>query len=365
MDRSKPRPMRPLLGMTLAFAALLLVCRALYSSGVGTASYAAAEYQPNSGVLASAVPPLVDAFLASPLPPRNLNLSEDAPLFFFHQRKTAGSSMRKAIVEAAKAANMSYFVSCHDGVPCDLYHVGTNFSAIYAGHFVWGEQRELSRRSVFDPATGTWHNPRHNASCLTMFRDPVSRLESCYYYRFVQERRIKHQHYRCMNLLTTAELRNMFVNGRTKWGRGCLNEPFRILSGLTDELDLAALSASPSTKGSLLTTAMSLTLSHLSGCVPLVLEDPRSLRLVRHWFPQLAPAFVELQEVRKTKAARCPMSNRTRAVLEELGAGERMLYDAAKRRLEVMLATLPPEEEEPQQQAEEAEGGEEEGMTYS
>ena len=186
MDRSKPRPMRPLLGMTLAFAALLLVCRALYSSGVGTASYAAAEYQPNSGVLASAVPPLVDAFLASPLPPRNLNLSEDAPLFFFHQRKTAGSSMRKAIVEAAKAANMSYFVSCHDGVPCDLYHVGTNFSAIYAGHFVWGEQRELSRRSVFDPATGTWHNPRHNASCLTMFRDPVSRLESCYYYRFVQ-----------------------------------------------------------------------------------------------------------------------------------------------------------------------------------
>ncbi len=129
---------------------------------------------------------MVEAFLASPLPPRNLNLSEDAPLFFFHQRKTAGSSMRKAIVEAAKAANLSYFVSCHDGVPCDLYHVGTNFSAIYAGHFVWGEQRELSRRSVFDPATGTWHNPRHNASCLTMFRDPVSRLESCYYFRFVQ-----------------------------------------------------------------------------------------------------------------------------------------------------------------------------------
>ena len=135
---------------------------------------------------ANPVPSLVEAFLASPLPPRNLNLSEDAPLFFFHQRKTAGSSMRKAIVEAAKAANLSYFVSCHNGVPCDLYHVGTNFSAIYAGHFVWGEQRELSRRSVFDPATGTWHNPRHNASCLTMFRDPVSRLESCYYYRFVQ-----------------------------------------------------------------------------------------------------------------------------------------------------------------------------------
>ncbi|KAL4423827.1 hypothetical protein ABPG75_001128 [Micractinium tetrahymenae] len=363
MERSKPRMGRPVLGLTLAFAALLLISRALQSSRGSAASYAAAEYRPSSAALASAVPPMVEAFLATPLPPRNLNLSEDAPLFFFHQRKTAGSSMRQAIVQAAKAANLSYFVSCHDGVPCDLYHIGTNFSAIYAGHFYWGEQRELSRQSSFDPATGTWHNPRHSASCLTVFRDPVARLESCYYYRFVQERRIKHQHYRCMNLLTNAELRNMLTNGRTIWGRGCLNEPFRILSGLSDELDLAALSSSPSTKGSLLTAAMSLTLSHLSGCVPLVLEDPRSLRLVRHWFPQLAPAFMELQQVRKTKAARCPMSNRTRATLEELGAGERMLYDAVQRRMEVMLAALPPEAEE--QLPPEVEEEEEESLTYT
>ncbi|KAL4423826.1 hypothetical protein ABPG75_001127 [Micractinium tetrahymenae] len=302
------------------------------SSSSGRSSIASAA--PDSSSVAS----LVQAFLAAPLPPRNLNLSEQAPLFFFHQRKTAGSSLRATIVQAAKDANLSYFVPCHDGVPCDLYHIGTNFSAIYAGHFYWGEQRELSRRSSFDPAAGTWHNPRHNASCLTMFRDPVSRLESCYYFRFVQERAIRDGHFSCLSNLKAREMRSMFADGRTLYGRGCLNEPFRILSGLTDELDLTALSNSSTAEGSLLNAALALTLKHLSGCVPLVLEDPRSLQLAQHWFPQLAPAFVELKKRNKGLARRCPMTERAQAVLQELAAGEQIVYDAARRRVEVMLA---------------------------
>ena len=143
-------------------------------------------------------------------------------------------------------------------------------------------------------------------------------------------------------------MRSMFADGRTLYGRGCLNEPFRILSGLTDELDLAALSRSPTTEGSVLTSALTLTLSHLSGCVPLVLEDPRSMRLAQHWFPQLAPAFQQLGKRNKGLARRCPMTQRAQAVLQELAAAEQIVYDAARRRVEIMLAALPAEGGEPE-----------------
>lgn len=137
----------------------------------------------------ASVAAMMEALVEAPLPRRNANLSVDAPLFFFHQRKTGGSSMRAAIVDAADALELPSFVPCFHGVPCDTYHIGNKTAAIYAGHFYWGEQRELARRAKFQSAGAHWRNPQFNASCLTMFRDPISRLESCYYFRFIQVRR--------------------------------------------------------------------------------------------------------------------------------------------------------------------------------
>lgn len=76
----------------------------------------------------------------------------------------------------------------------------------------------------------------------------------------------------------------------------------------------------------------------------MVLDVPSTLRLARHWLPQLAAAFVEVphENVRGTEP--CPMSPKTRAVLERLAADEAVLYTAALRRAEVMLESLPPEE---------------------
>lgn len=114
-----------------------------------------------------------------------------------------------------------------------------------------------------------------------------------------------------------------------------------MLGGLTDELDLASLSAPSSMQGPVLAAAVAMTLSHLATCVPLVLERPDSLRLARHWFPQLSGAFVALSHNNTGRVERCVLSERTRAALADLAVGEQLIYDAALRRVDVMLAKLP------------------------
>jgi hypothetical protein len=50
---------------------------------------------------------LVDAFVAAPLPPPATSLGPQSPLFFFHQRKTAGSSLRLALKAAANQSGLT------------------------------------------------------------------------------------------------------------------------------------------------------------------------------------------------------------------------------------------------------------------
>lgn len=52
------------------------------------------------------------------------------------------------------------------------------------GHFTWGSLH------VVTPA---W-NEQRNISCLTVFRDPVDRVRSCYYYRFPKATRRFSEH---------------------------------------------------------------------------------------------------------------------------------------------------------------------------
>lgn len=129
----------------------------------------------------------VDALLASPLPPRNTNISLEAPLVYIHQRKAAGSSVRQAVVEGARRAGLPLFAACRGGVRCETFSLaGAPPSAVYAGHFPWAELRHLERHAPgWDAAraAGWRRSPRLGASCLTNFRDPLARLESCFYYK--------------------------------------------------------------------------------------------------------------------------------------------------------------------------------------
>lgn len=146
----------------------------------------------------------------------------------------------------------------------------------------------------------------------------------------------------CLSNLTAPEIRHMLTHGRSTYGRGCLAEPYRILSGLTDERDLAALATAPP-GDPLLRAALALTLGHLSRCVPLVLERPDSAALADAWFPQLEGVFGGGGRRENVgKAPRCPLSAEARGVLQQLAANEQLLYDAVLRRIDRMLASLRP-----------------------
>ena len=108
---------------------------------------------------------------------------------FFHQRKAGGGSVRYALVAEAQRLKLPYYVPCFKKLHCDTYNAGDAAAAIYAGHFPWGVQAELTRRATYDAEARAWRSPRDGASCLTLFREPLPRLESCYYFRFVTVRR--------------------------------------------------------------------------------------------------------------------------------------------------------------------------------
>jgi hypothetical protein len=130
---------------------------------------------------------LVDAFVAAPLPPPATSLGPQSPLFFFHQRKTAGSSLRLALKAAANQSGLTTSIACYD-VACTTWNVdpANTTSAIFAGHFTWSELHAMEASAVLDDAhPGSWKSRRSNVSCMTIFRDPMTRLQSCYYYRFV------------------------------------------------------------------------------------------------------------------------------------------------------------------------------------
>lgn len=192
----------------------------------------------------------VRAFVEAPLPAVARHLSPGSPLIFHHQRKTGGSSLRIALKAAAAAANLTTFVTCYAGVSCDSYTFGNASAALYAGHLGWGERRNLARTGSLDVRTARWSTPQQRASCLTLFREPIARLESCYYYRFVNKRMagpkaIAHPRFQCISNLTASEVRSMLVTGRSQFGSGCLAEPFRIFSGQTSEEELAEVAIHP------------------------------------------------------------------------------------------------------------------------
>lgn len=106
-------------------------------------------------------------------------------LVFFHDRKTSGSTLREILVQTAKRCRLRYLVPCYH-IPCTVYdfsfsqheQYGASASlqgaltsaAIVAGHFSYDlAPILLSGGKTF--------------ACVTMVREPLSRIISYYYER--------------------------------------------------------------------------------------------------------------------------------------------------------------------------------------
>lgn len=270
-------------------------------------------------------------------------ISTKHPFIFFHQRKCGGSSFRATLRKAAAKLNLKTYIPCMDGVSCDMYsfnHLRGNQLpvsgdvAVFAGHFTWGEQHDLAR----------WGREA-NIACTTNYREPVSRIVSCLYYRHKASFGNK-----CINDLTVEMLRKLLFK-RDEYGDSCLNEPFFIMSGIKDRPALDHLQEDGETWSRLrrnlrngshespgrqllgrgAAAIIDFTLQHTAKCAPIVLELHGSENLVAARFPDLGKAggFKEEHANRGQKKQTCQFP--TGEHLETIRSQSRLetiVYDA-------------------------------------
>ena len=276
------------------------------------------------------------------------------PFVFFHQRKSGGSTWRSVIFEAAlgqakelitsldihRAAEprevpIEAFIPCFTH-PCATWTIpnpfgpdgkGRNFT-IYAGHLHWSSiHLSLPPRTRF-AAQGHLDELRG----LTNFRDPVTRVVSCLRFRY----RGAFNGTDSFARLSADQLRQYLLHRLSTFGFGCNNEPFRLLSGYSDELEINELGLSHNRH--LADVLLEQSKRHLmASVVGAVLERPLETHaVVSHYFPWLRLP----EELPHKKWNPAPegstsgsvvLSKKQRQVILELNWPEVQLYDFAQR----------------------------------
>lgn len=268
-------------------------------------------------------------------------VSTKNPFIFFHQRKAGGTRTRQHLEKFAIKKRLPYFLPCFGKVICDTLTLPYNKPyAIYGAHFPWGEQRHLSRFRH--------RNVEQNFSCVTNMREPVSRLFSCVAYRFLAPLKSD----KCVSDLSDKEFIDFLTVTMDKFGGACLNEPFRIMSGITDEVLLQSLGRDIKLGPKTLNASISnrdavifdITLENLSKCAPRFLETPlreRADSLLRMKFPEMyAHGAFDIDTEGYNHSHCAPPRDSQIAIAERLGAFEKLFYNAVRDRVLAASAEL-------------------------
>ena len=160
------------------------------------------------------------------------------PSFFFDQQRAAsGDILRKllnsavrgraelSVYKACKSRSKGGVDSCRDGyvysLPSDTVY------SLYEGRLEWAATQfpELRNNSNAQLAAIAKEG---KFSCMTNFRRPQERVEACLEERFPETARNK-----CYKQGNVAQLKEMLLAENAN-GHTCLNEPFRLLSGLQE-----------------------------------------------------------------------------------------------------------------------------------
>ena len=289
-------------------------------------------------------------------------ISYERPYIFFHARKAGGSTLRADLYRASKLLNLTSYIICENAsngrrIPCDSYNIpGNSRASIFAGHIQWGEQksleyqRKLAQKNLDRTSGNTSHHARMQFSCMTNIREPVSRIISCINYRFLRPQfGGRYTNARCLRDVPLPDLYRLLFEEVDSYSNSCLNEPFRILSGLRDEDQINGLGLKADRAGNRalsVLTHLSLdvyenTLNRYLFCLPYVLELPEiSSDLFAHKFPSLYAAGAYHMEL-AANVDKTECGNRTNPtpqqleLLERSATFERVLYDAVVAKLQL------------------------------
>lgn len=242
------------------------------------------------------------------LPERMCAPTRDKPFVFFHQRKTAGSSLRKQIWSSCRARNWTCQVPCMSHECRAVVSRSWDYEVL-AGHFTWSyvfSEEPLDVRF-------------EKLSCLTVFRNPFERVRSSYYYANLGSL-IK------WDKRTPEMMHRVLTN--TSVGRLCVNEPIRLFSGIGSNRVIANLYQNPTIRKE----AVQLTIDNMSKCVVLMMEDfhkPVTVAILRHWFPWLNYTKEKVNVNAAKPKTEEPLSPEVNATLTAILAPEIALYNAA------------------------------------
>ncbi|CAE7285105.1 rlmN, partial [Symbiodinium microadriaticum] len=236
---------------------------------------------------------MIDRFLNKKVPPKNEDVSEHAPLVFMHQHRAGGTTMRKLLYNQSVNMKLSPHIMCSGGVSCREFKNNDAKAAVYGGQFCW--------RELMDSL------PEKKVSCLTNFREPVARIQSCYHNRLVHTKKIAPA---CMGKLEPSKLKSLLQN------YGCVNEPFRRLGhcGLkpADIKDKKARMLSWNT-----------TLEHLAECVPVLVDKQETYAAAVKYFPQFKQVFWQMKKLKLNEnenTEECAIPDTHLAVIKELAS---------------------------------------------
>ena len=289
------------------------------------------------GALASGVITAISALLAcvriaecstASLPQVQLKPTVDRPFIYIHQRKCGGSSVRDAVFGGAAALglNASTFIPCYQDVPCETVEpppAMKSTAAVFAGHFNWYSVVSDDR----------------DFACLTTFRHPVNRVNSCLSFLFHFTR----QPVDLVANMTREQFKHMLL--LTHHGNNsCNNEALYMLSGVKHAATLDFLAHSfHAAEGALLQA-----ISNVAKCTVLMSDEPSmpgapnahgdlsawNARIMRHWFPWVD----EVRQLNGNVHPRIPAH--LVPVIHELNWPEMQVYTAALRQYNLQQQAL-------------------------
>ena len=275
------------------------------------------------------------------------------PFVFMHQRKAGGSSMRSVLVHAAQQNNLTYWVPCYNKIGCENYDppvdgTANNF-AVFGAHTYWpGVKKALGIARAKRPhGPGPHLGSNAPFECYTSFREPISRVASCWDYRgfhaFAGEN---------ISAIPPAKFRVYLADGRSDFDEGCNNEPLRVLSdsGRAEEMINTLTSGTGGepwrdADGWALDAAATLerTLAHLTEhCVVGVLERCEDTKAsVEFFFPWLAASFdCGVHLWKRGGSAHSDLTRAEEAEIKRQNQLEYMAYDVANRLLDAQLEVV-------------------------
>lgn len=258
--------------------------------------------------------------------------------------------MRAIVASATTRLQIPHWIPCQGGVDCKNWELPSKGAAkafgVFGAHLNWPNvQRALNDNTGFG-APGLLRNAPFQ--CYTGFREPVSRVLSCWDFR-------KYKAFAGpMAALTLEKFRTDLKEGMSQYGFGCNNEPLRDLSnkGIYEEDINELTSGTPAdpwrdAEGWALDAANTLeqTLEHLAEhCVVGVLERCEDTKTsLDFFFPWLASDFrcgsgeVHKNGFRGKKEVPTPAEL---AEIKRQNQLEIMAYDVANRLLDAQLEVV-------------------------